>query len=80
MCIRDRDKEGENEKSRKPGAKKSKKIVLKASVVTKFPVSATEISDRPMGLGFHTVRGGFDQRNHSFLPQVVGVVHVWRDF
>ena len=41
-----RDRE-EHEKSRKQGTKKIKKIVLKASVVTTFPVSATEPSRGP---------------------------------
>ena len=28
------------------------------------------------GWGFHTVRGGFDPRDHRFRPRVVGVVEV----
>ena len=38
------------------------------------------ISDRPVGSGFHTVRGGVDPGNGRFRPRVVGVVDVWRDF
>ena len=34
------------------------------------------ISDQPMGLGFHTVRGGINPENHRFRPRLVGVVKV----
>ena len=30
--------------------------------------------------GFHTVRGGFDPGNNRFLPQIVGVVNILKDF
>ena len=30
--------------------------------------------------GFHTVRGGIDQRNYCFRFRVVGVVEYWKDF
>ena len=38
------------------------------------------ISDQPVGLGFHTVRGGIDLGGHHFLARFVGVVNVWKDF
>ena len=59
-----RDKEGENVffLSRNQGTKKSKKIVLKASVVTKFPVSATKT--KPSRGPCHTIC--------HLLPALVG--------
>ena len=32
------------------------------------------LSDRPVGLGFHRVRGGFQPRDHQSRPWVAGVV------
>ena len=37
------------------------------------------ISDRLVGRGFHTVRGGVDLGELRFRPRVV-VVHAWKDF
>ena len=37
------------------------------------------VSDRPVGLRFHTVRGGLDPGDHHFRPHVVGVVKVWKN-
>ena len=34
----------------------------------------------PDGLGFHTVRGGIDPRDHFFRPRVVGVIDFWKRF
>ena len=37
------------------------------------------IRDRPLGLGFHTVRGDIDPDDIRVHPRVAGVVDVWMD-
>ena len=38
------------------------------------------ISNQPVGLGLHTLRGGIDQGDLRFRPRVVGVVYIWKYF
>lgn len=38
------------------------------------------ISNRPVGLGFHTVQGGIVAGDGDFRAQVGGVVVLWGDF
>ena len=38
------------------------------------------ISNHPMGLGFHTLRGGIDPEDPRFRPRVVGVVETRKGF
>ena len=37
------------------------------------------ISEQPVGLGFHTVRGGIDPEDHRFRPRIAGVVDICKD-
>ena len=37
------------------------------------------ISDRPVGIGVHTVRGGMDPGEIDFRPRVVGIAEIWKD-
>ena len=38
------------------------------------------MSDHPVELGFHTLRGAIDPEDLIFRPRVVGVVEIWKDF
>ena len=37
------------------------------------------LAQRTPGWGFHIVRVGIDQGDHSFCPPFVGVVDIWKD-
>ena len=43
-------------------------------------MSLTQLATSQLGLGFHTLRGGIGPGDLSFLPRVVGVVEIWKDF
>ena len=45
-----------------------------------FFLEPQSISDEPVGLGFHTVRGGFDPSDHCLGPRFAGIVEIWTDF
>ena len=49
-----------------------------ATLAARWLLEPQPISNHPVGLGFHTARGGIDPGDLSFCPRVVGVVEVWR--
>ena len=63
-----------------PGCGGTSALARGATLAARLLHEPQPISNHPVGLGFHTLRGGIDPGDLRFRPRVVGVVQIWKDF
>ena len=63
-----------------PGCGGTSALARGATLAARWLHEPQPISNHPMGLGFHTLRGGIDPEDPRFRPRVVGVVETRKGF
>ena len=63
-----------------PGCGGLSALARGATLAARWLHEPQPISNHPVGLGFHTLRGGIDPGDLRFRPRFVGDVETWKDF
>ena len=63
-----------------PGCVRTSTLSREATLAARWFHEPQPISNQPISLGFHTLRGGNDPGDLPLRPRVVGVVGIWKGF
>ena len=63
-----------------PGCGGTSALARGATLAARWLHEPQPFSNHPVGLSFHTLRGGIDPGDLRFHPRVVEAVEIWKDF